>query len=269
MVYRDNKVAVSPPQALVGETLIMAPDTSRRMALEALLRRPWNTLMRVVLVAIAASALLFIPDFVAHTRGHFTGSIADTLITGRWHVVAINITVFIAFLIPLSFRRKMDWKEYGLVTAFFISLFVEMYGIPLILMFASERIAPAGNETLETPVTYELFGVEFHLTVPMVYGVVLMVLGTALIMLAWVQLYRGVQREELVTTGLYAVSRNPQYLGFMIVIVGWWVGWPSILVTAFAPILLFMYWRLCRVEARELADLPGYEEYAREVPLVV
>ena len=229
----------------------------------------WNLLLRLVLVGIALSALLFLPQFYEHVHAHFTGSISDDMVVGRWHVVVINIIIFISFLIPLSFRRKADWKEYTIVSAFIVSLFVEMYGAPLLVMMVAGRIAPVDAAPLETPVVVNFFGVELGLTVPMVYGVLLMALGTALILVGWYQLYVGVKERELVTNGVYSVSRNPQYLGFMIIIVGWWVGWPTVLVTVFAPILLFMYYRLCRVEEGEVGDLPGYEDYRRDVPLVI
>ena len=101
------------------------------------------------------------------------------------------------------------------------------------------------------------------------YGTLLMTLGMALILVGWYQLDKGVQEDELVTTGVYAVSRNPQYLGFMLVIVGWLVGWPTILVVVLSPVLLFMYVRLCRVEEKELAHIAGYEEYRKDVPLII
>ena len=258
-------VGTVPPQ----RNNLTSPTSVPDMSIEALARRPWNTVACIALLAFALSALAFIPDFVAHTRSHFTGSVSASMIEGRWHVVALNILIFVSFLIPLSFRRKADWKEYGLVVAFFVSLFVEMYGIPFLLVAASTRLAPGGTEPLVTPVHFDFMGVEFAFTVPMVYGTILMLVGMALIMVAWYQLWKGVQKDELVTNGLYAVSRNPQYLGFIIVIVGWLVGWPTILVVVFTPILLFMYIRLCLVEEKELADIAGYEEYRKDVPLII
>jgi protein-S-isoprenylcysteine O-methyltransferase Ste14 len=230
---------------------------------------PWNTIVRVCLVALAASALLFLPAFVDHARAHVTGSIVDDVITGRWHVVVLNIAAFLAFLIPLTYRRKADWKEYSLVAAFFVSLFVEMYGIPLLIVFASKGLAADGGESLNTVLSVDFLGVTFVFTVPMIYGTVLILAGTTLIIVGWYQLYKGVQEEELVTTGVYAVSRNPQYLGFMLIIIGWLVGWPTILVLIFAPVLLIIYARLCKVEERELCSLPGYKEYRERVPLII
>jgi protein-S-isoprenylcysteine O-methyltransferase Ste14 len=115
----------------------------------------------------------------------------------------------------------------------------------------------------------QFLGVEFAFTIPMIYGAILILLGMVLIIVGWIQLFKGVKENALVTTGMYAISRNPQYLGFMLVVLGWWVGWPTILVTIFAPILIILYLRLCRVEEKEVGDLPGFPEYKETVPLVI
>jgi protein-S-isoprenylcysteine O-methyltransferase Ste14 len=232
--------------------------------------RRWNLVARLSLLAIGLSTLLFWDQFYEHLKAHLTGSIADNIITDQWHVVLVNIALFVSFLIPLSFRRKADWKEYTIVVAFIVSLFVEMYGIPLLVVLVAGRFAPTeAPPNLETPLVVPFLGVDLALTIPMIYGVVLMAIGTLLIVVGWYQLYKGVKDSALVTTGMYSVSRNPQYLGFMLVIIGWWVGWPTLLVTVFVPILVLLYYRLCKVEEKEVGDLPGYEEYRETVPLVI
>jgi len=225
--------------------------------------------LRVALVAIALSALLFPRQFAEHFAGHFSGSIVHGMITQEWGVVALNVAFFVSFLLPLSFRRRVDWKEYGLVVAFFVSLFVEMYGIPLILLLVAPHLKGIAPEHVHAAASVEFMGVRFGFTIPMIYGTVLVIVGTVLVLLGWFTLYRGLKREPLVTTGIYSLTRNPQYLGFILVIVGWLVGWPTILVVVMAPILIVMYARLCVREERELASLSGFEEYKASVPLLV
>ena len=231
--------------------------------------RRWNLLARLGLIALALSTLLFWDQFAPHFKAHLTGSIVDDVIRGEWHVVVFNIALFTSFLIPLTFRRKADWKEYTIVLAFIVSLFVEMYGIPFILIFVAGGQSTAQPPNLDTPLVIDFLGVEFAFTIPMIYGAVLILLGMTLIIVGWFQLYKGVQEDALVTTGLYAISRNPQYLGFMWVVFGWWLGWPTLLVTVFAPILVILYYRLCKVEEGEVGDLPGFDEYRETVPLVI
>ena len=192
-------------------------------------------------------------------------------------IVALNIGIFLAFLLPLSFRQKARWGERGIVVAFFVSLFIEMYGIPLSLLIASRFVPlPSANNDphLHIAVSYELFGVDFDLTMTMIYGTVLMVFGTILVIIGWVTLYRGVKRGgdgTLVKDGIYSVTRNPQYLGFIIVILGWLVGWPTPLTVILASILIIMYIRLCKLEEGELeqAGVRGLKHYRRDVPLLV
>jgi len=228
-----------------------------------------NLVLRAALLCFAFSPLLFYKDFYEHIRSHFTGSIIDTVAKGQWQLVVLNIVLFVSFLIPLSFRRKVDWKEYGLVVAFFVSLFVEMYGIPLSIMFASGALQPQHVEHLHYILIVPFLGVNLAFTIPMVYGTILMILGTILVVAGWVTLYRSIRTDKLVTTGIYSISRNPQYFGFMLLIVGWLVGWPTVLTVIFAPILIFVYLRLCKTEEKEVASLPGFKKYQRRVPLII
>ena len=80
------------------------------------------------------------------------------------------------------------------------------------------------------------------------------------------------KNKELTTTGPYAWTRNPLYLGSFIMGAGlmvasgvWWLG------LAFAVLYLGIYLPVMRIEARELTQLFGkqYERYAEEVPLFI
>jgi protein-S-isoprenylcysteine O-methyltransferase Ste14 len=225
--------------------------------------------IRVALLAFALSPLIFYQDFYEHISSHFTGSIIDTVAKGQWQLVVFNIVLFVSFLIPLSFRRKVDWKEYGLVVAFFVSLFVEMYGIPLSIMFASGALSTPHVEHLHYVLIVPFLGVNLAFTIPMVYGTLLMILGTIFVIAGWVTLYRNIKKDKLVTTGIYSISRNPQYFGFIFLILGWLVGWPTLLTVIFAPILIIVYLRLCKTEEKEVASLPGYKKYKQRVPLII
>jgi protein-S-isoprenylcysteine O-methyltransferase Ste14 len=228
-----------------------------------------NVVLRMALAAFLLSILFFYQDLFDHTRAHFTGSIKDTMVTGQWHIVVLNIVLFCSFLIPLSFRRKANWKEYGIVVAFFVSLFVEMYGIPATVMFTSKYLLPSPTVELDAALTFKLFGIEFFVTMPMFYGLLLMVLGTVFVIIGWYTLYKAVKKDELVTSGIYSISRNPQYLGFILVIAGWLIGWPTVITVIFSTVLIILYIRLCYVEEGEISDLAGFKEYRKKVPLMI
>ena len=228
-----------------------------------------NYVVRALIVVSLLSVLFFLDDFIEHFEAHFGGGITDQMISGNWLLVIANIAVFCAFLIPLAYRRKVSWKEYGVVTAFFVSLFIEMYGIPLSVLFASKYIGGEHTVVANTVWEAEVLGVGFGFTVPMIYGAFLMTLGTVFIIWGWISLYGGLKKNELVTGGIYSISRHPQYVGFLMVIIGWVVGWPTLLTVIFGPILVFMYIRVCKKEERELDHDTDYASYKKRTPFLV
>ncbi|MGA1872643.1 MAG: methyltransferase family protein [Thermoplasmatota archaeon] len=225
--------------------------------------------LRVLMIIILASPFVMPHAFMDHFRAHFTGGIEGSMITGQWHVVLINIVLFLSFLVPLSFRKKISWKEFGLVTAFFVSLFVEMYGIPLTVMFASRAFNTSTGASVDPVMTIRLLGVDFGFTAPMIYGTLLMALGTIIVVIGWVTLYRNIDRDGLVTSGIYSVSRHPQYLGFLLVIYGWIIGWTTVLTVIFGLILFLVYIRVCFREEKEMDLDHDYGSYKEKVPFMI
>ena len=227
-------------------------------------------IIRFSFVVLFLVPFIFYNDFFLHFYSHFTGSIIGSVIVGQWHIVLINILMFITFLLPLSFRRKINWKEYGLVTAFFVSLFIEMYGLPLTIFFASKIIAPSSTEGL-APIVYsfDFFGVQIAMSLAMLFASILMIIGTIIILIAWITLYKNLNENELVTNGIYSLSRHPQYFGFILIIIGWLIGWPTILTIIFAIILIIMYVRVCKIEENELSHIKEFKEYRKKVPFFI
>ena len=220
--------------------------------------------------------VLFFSEFYNHFYAYLTGGIITRIITQQWHIVILNILLFLAFLIPLSYRKKANWKQHSLAVAFFVSLFVEMYGIPFTILFASKYFAPDITTTLPSSiVNFNLLGVGFGMDLAMVYGAVLMLIGAILIMSGWFTLYRTVQKNiasdknVLVTSGIYAYSRHPQYVGFLLVIWGWFMGWPTILTLIFTPILFYKYIQTARREELEVVSSAVYSEYKKRVPFLL
>jgi protein-S-isoprenylcysteine O-methyltransferase Ste14 len=228
-----------------------------------------NLPFRIMIVILIIIPIIYIQDFYLHFYYHFSGTSLVNTITQQWHIVILNIILFLSFLIPLSFRRKINWKEYGLVTAFFVSLFIEMYGIPLTVFFASEYLAGSTSDIPNIVFSFIFLGVHIGMTLAMIYGTLLMLIGMILIIIGWVTLYKNLEENEIVTSGIYSYSRHPQYFGFILIVIGWLVGWPTILTIIFAPILIFMYVRVCRIEEDELCDIEGYKDYIKEVPFFV
>ena len=79
------------------------------------------------------------------------------------------------------------------------------------------------------------------------------------------------KNEALATTGPYAYTRNPLYLGSFLIGLGFTIAAGQILlIVIFLVMILGIYLPVMRVESATLAELFGkrYVRYAKEVPLL-
>jgi protein-S-isoprenylcysteine O-methyltransferase Ste14 len=195
---------------------------------------------------------------------------------GLWSLVLINSVVFILF--AYSFfkpRTPRDWRSFSAFSAFLIALFVEMYGFPLTIYFLAgwlqsrypnvDWLSHDAGHLLEM-----MFGWKtnphagpFHILSFIFIGG-----GFILISAAWKVLYDAQQRRTLATTGPYSYVRHPQYVGFIMVMFGFLLQWPTILTLAMFPVLTVMYVKLAKTEERDsIAEFgSAYTKYASEVP---
>ncbi|HEV8680753.1 MAG TPA: isoprenylcysteine carboxylmethyltransferase family protein, partial [Stellaceae bacterium] len=92
--------------------------------------------------------------------------------------------------------------------------------------------------------------------------------GFLLISAGWKILYEAQRRRGLATAGVYSYVRHPQYDGFILVMFGFLLQWPTLLTLAMFPILVFMYVRLARGEEGEALTAFGdaYRRYRLKVP---
>lgn len=216
------------------------------------MKTPRNPGFKIFLIMLLSVPLFFVSDFYLHFQVYLSSNIITMVITQQWQVVVFFIIIFLAFLIPLSYRRKAQWVEYGLVTAFFVSLFVEMYGIPLTILLASKYFFVPGTQLPPNLLVINFMGVELGMDLAMLYGSILIIGGTLLITISWITLYRNSKDDNLVDKGIYAYSRHPQYLGFILVILGWFYGWPTPLTLIFSPILIYKYLKVSKKEEEEI-----------------
>jgi methanethiol S-methyltransferase len=92
--------------------------------------------------------------------------------------------------------------------------------------------------------------------------------GFILLSAAWKVLYDAQSRHTLATTGIYQYVRHPQYVGFIVIMLGFLLQWPTLLTLLMFPVLVVMYVKLARMEEREaLAEFGAeYERYMCAVP---
>lgn len=190
---------------------------------------------------------------------------------GLWLLVLVNSAVFILF--AFSFAKpatKRDWRSFGAFSAFIVALFTEMYGFPLTIYLLSgwlqsrypgvDFLSHDAGHLLEIMFGWRAnphFGPFHLLSFAFIGG------GFWLLSSAWKVLYAAQHSYTLAVTGPYAHIRHPQYAGFVLIMLGFLVQWPTILTLAMFPVLVFMYMRLAQREEREVAAAEFGEAYAR------
>ena len=85
---------------------------------------------------------------------------------------------------------------------------------------------------------------------------------------AWNVLYKAQRTQTLATTGPSAHLRHRQYVGFILIMIGFLLQWPTLLTLLMFPILVVMYVRLAHREEREVSAEFGevYRRYAANTP---
>ena len=194
---------------------------------------------------------------------------------GLWSLVIINSLVFIIF--AFSFAKPQsarDWRSFGAFSAFLVALFAEMYGYPLTIYLLSgwltskfpgvDFFSHDAGHLLEVMFGWRAnphFG-PFHFVSFLFMGA-----GFWLLAASWKVLYEAQVAHRLAVSGPYARVRHPQYIGFVLIMLGFLVQWPTLVTLAMFPILVFMYGRLAKREEREMLVQFG-EEYLRYKKMV-
>ncbi len=195
---------------------------------------------------------------------------------GLWFLVVVNAAVFILFAFSF-FKPKTarDWRSLGAFSAFIVALFAEMYGFPLTLYLLAGWLG-SGFPALD-PLSHDaghlwpaLFGwsMDPHWSPFHLLSFALIGGGFILMAIAWRVLYEAQRKGKLATSGPYARLRHPQYAGFALIMIGFFLQWPTLVTGLMLPILLVMYWRLAKREEREVETEFGdaWRRYAARVP---
>jgi protein-S-isoprenylcysteine O-methyltransferase Ste14 len=182
-------------------------------------------------------------------------------------VIVVSWIVF-KYLVPGNFK---EWRNFGLIQAFIIALYAEMYGFPLtIYILTSFFDFDIPWLHVKGHLWSSLFGWGDDMAmVEMIVGYAFVFLGISLIVKGWKQIYRARKKNELVTDGIYGYMRHPQYTGIYLAIFGQLIHWPTIPTLVLFPLIVFAYYALARREEKVMIESFGdeYRAYVTKVPM--
>jgi protein-S-isoprenylcysteine O-methyltransferase Ste14 len=195
---------------------------------------------------------------------------------GLWMLVFFNSAVFIMF--AYSFFKPAtarDWRTFGAFAAFIVALFVEMYGFPLTIYLLSGWLQTRfpGLDIFSHDAGHlwaTLLGEKGnpHFGALHIASYIFLGYGFYLLSTSWNVLYHAQRRNDLATAGPYSRIRHPQYVAFVLILLGFLLQWPTLLTLIMFPILLVMYARLAIAEEAEMRQRFGnrYATWASSTP---
>ena len=198
---------------------------------------------------------------------------------GLWTLVILNSAIFIIFAFSFTKPKSVtDWRSLGAFSAFILALFTEMYGFPLTIYFISGWLSkkfPGLNIfSHENGHLWHAFigsDIDPHFHPIHIAANLFIVLGFVMLSSGWKVLHAAQKSHTLATTGLYSKVRHPQYVGFVSIMFGFLLMWPTLFTLLMFPVLLYMYHRLGKKEEELMIEEFGeqYLQYKKEVPAYI
>jgi len=193
--------------------------------------------------------------------------------SGFWGIAVITIVIvswmLYRYLAPKTWR---EWAGAGLIQAFIIALYAEMFGFPLTI-YLLVRFFGLDRVYLNANLWSTLLGMgETGMMISMMLGYTLLIAGIGVFVRGWTLIYRARKNNSLVIQGLYSQVRHPQYAGLFIALFGEGViHWPTIFSVGLFPAIVTAYVLLARKEEQRMVEIFGaeYREYQGRVPMFI
>jgi len=196
-------------------------------------------------------------------------------------VDVLSLTLYCLFFLVLSLigiRGRGKWKQRGIITGFIIALFTEMWDFPLSLFLITtlghSNSLPYQFDNLMYYFTQTRSSSDLAFVNPPAAWIAEYTLARGITLLAlfpiicgWFYLRKNIN-DGLVTKGPYSVSRNPQYVGFVLFVIGMTLYWPTLITVPMGLLLCLAYYKLATVEEKDMAKTFGeqYQQYKSRTP---
>ena len=178
---------------------------------------------------------------------------------GLWSLVVLNSAIFIIFAFSFAKpRTRVEWRTLGGFSAFIVALFTEMYGFPLTIYLTSgwlqSRFPQADLLSHNSGhLGHTLLGwkTDPHWDPLHMLSNLLIFAGFLLLASAWRVLHSARQSGEPALDGPYGRIRHPQYVAFILVMLGFLLQWPTLPTLLMFPFLVYLYVRLAHREEKQ------------------
>jgi len=149
---------------------------------------------KLFLIILGLAFVVLGPMYLDHFNWFMSTASQGRIIEGQWLVAVAYIAFFlgIAYFLRPS-KHKDQWKKRaGVYSAFFIALFVEMFGFPLTLYLLSiftESQTPAAPSQIATDIS--VFGLEYNLMWTTVIAMIFSALCALFIIYSWRKVFNS------------------------------------------------------------------------------